>query len=96
MRQIKSLLVDIILVAIATLLALYLRDNLEFNAARVELLLPYLVISLLAAAVILPMSGVTRTLWRFSGVAEYRRLVVASITCVSPLLIKAIARTHES
>ena len=82
MRQIKSLLVDIILVAIATLLALYLRDNLEFNAARVELLLPYLVISLLAAAVILPMSGVTRTLWRFSGVAEYRRLVVASICIV--------------
>lgn len=77
MRSAKSLAIDLLLICVATILGLVIRDNLEFSWARLTVILPYLAFSLVSALVILPASGVTRTIWRFGGVADYRRLVLA-------------------
>jgi len=89
MRQIKSLLLDLLLIATATLLALYLRDNLELSAKRFEMIAPYLAFTLLAAAIILPASGVTHTLWRFAGIGDYGKLAASSALIVAVALALA-------
>ena len=94
MRQFKSLLIDLALIAIATVLALILRDNLVFSVARFAQIQTYLAFSLLSALVILPASGVTRTLWRFGGFAEYRRLAVVCLTIVLTSVTACFAVTR--
>ena len=86
MRRFKSLLFDLCLIAVATVAALLLRDNLDFSPERFAALLPYLAISLVAAAIVLPLMGVDRTLWRFSGLADYWRL----ITCCAIVVFAAV------
>ena len=68
-------LIDLSLVAVATLGALALRDNLEVSLAALQRFLPYLAITLLTAAVVLPVSGIDRTIWRFSTINDYLRVV---------------------
>lgn len=68
-------LIDLSLVAVATVCALALRDNLEVSLAALERFLPYLAITLLTAAVVLPVSGIDRTIWRFSTINDYLRVV---------------------
>ena len=82
MRPLKSLLVDLALIALATMLALLLRENLEVSPSRFVALVPYLLMTLVAGALILPLMGLNKTLWRFSGMAEYWRLVAACIVIV--------------
>ena len=41
MRRFKSLTLDLALIGLATILALVLRDNLEFSQLRFEALMPY-------------------------------------------------------
>lgn len=79
MRLLKTLAVDLALVAIATWLAVLVRFNLEIAPEILGPTLAYIVFSLLAALVMLPAAGVTRTLWRFAGLREYARLAVASV-----------------
>lgn len=81
MRRFKSLLLDLCLIATATILALLLRDNLEYSAIRFAALVPYLTLTLATAVVVLPLFEVDRTLWRFSGLNEYWRLA-ASCTLI--------------
>lgn len=88
MRQLKILLVDLLLVAVATLMALVLRDNLELSHARVEQILPYLALSVSTALLVLPFMGMTRTLWRFSGIADYMRL---ALSCALVVLVAVSA-----
>lgn len=82
MRQLKSLAIDLFLIATATLLALLLRDNLELSATRIGLILPYLALTIVFAAIVLPLVGTTRTMWRFSGIADYSRLLLACVLIV--------------
>ncbi len=56
-RRPTLLLIDLGLIAIATLLALVVRDNLEFSLTRVEALLPYLALTLAIATLVLIVSG---------------------------------------
>jgi lipopolysaccharide/colanic/teichoic acid biosynthesis glycosyltransferase len=74
--------IDLILVAAATLFALFLRDNLEFSPERTAALLPYLWLTLLSAAPVLQAAGLNRTLWRFSALGDYLRIVLAVILTV--------------
>ncbi len=57
MHRVTLFLIDLFLVALATVCALVLRDNLAPSIARLHHLLPYLVASLVAALVILPALG---------------------------------------
>jgi lipopolysaccharide/colanic/teichoic acid biosynthesis glycosyltransferase len=76
------LLVDLGLIAIATIFALVLRDNLEVSAARLQQLLPYLAMTLTAATVVLLASGLHQSIWRFSVMADYLRVVVSVLIIV--------------
>jgi lipopolysaccharide/colanic/teichoic acid biosynthesis glycosyltransferase len=76
------LLIDLGLIALATMLALVLRDNLELSLARVEILLPYLALTLAASTVVLVASGLPQSIWRYSVMADYLRVLAAVIVIV--------------
>ncbi|MGI9404664.1 MAG: sugar transferase, partial [Hyphomicrobium sp.] len=82
MHRVVLLVIDLCVVAIATVLAVVLRDNLVFSLDRLHGLLPYVVATLLAATVILPAFGLNRTLWRFSALSDYLRIVGGGIIIV--------------
>lgn len=82
MRVLKSISIDLILITIATVVSLILRDNLEISQARLILIAPYLGFTLLSAAILLPASGVSRTMWRFGGMTEYRKLILVCVGIV--------------
>ena len=82
MRRLVLLLVDLSLVAIATVVALLLRDNLVISLDRLYGVLPYLGASLIAATVILPLLGLNRVIWRFSAQSDYLRIVMAGTLTV--------------
>ena len=81
-RQQFLLFIDLGLIAIATVLALVLRDNLVFSLVRLNAILPYLGITLVTAAVVLPTSGVHRSIWRFSAMTDYLRVLVSVVIIV--------------
>jgi lipopolysaccharide/colanic/teichoic acid biosynthesis glycosyltransferase len=81
-RRLTLLFVDLGLIAIATVLALALRDNLEISSAKLESLLPYLAATLAAATIVLPAAGLTQSMWRFSAMADYLRVVAAVVAIV--------------
>ncbi|ATQ66593.1 MULTISPECIES: sugar transferase [Methylosinus] len=70
---------DLSLVALATFMALFLRDNFETTTEHVLALQPYLVVSLGAAAVIFPAFGAHRALWRFATLDDALAIVGAAV-----------------
>jgi FlaA1/EpsC-like NDP-sugar epimerase len=86
MKLAKNLVIDVALIALATLLAVVVRFNFEFTGQSVQTTLPYLAFTLLSAVAMLPASGMTRILWRFAGLKEYGRIVVASGLIVAAAL----------
>jgi lipopolysaccharide/colanic/teichoic acid biosynthesis glycosyltransferase len=82
MHRVVLLLIDLLLVAFATIAALILRDNLEIAPARLIQLLPYLIATVLAGVPVLHLAGLNRTLWRFSALVDYLRVILAVIVTV--------------
>ncbi len=62
MRALPLLLFDLVLVAVATVLAFLLRDNFNFDAESFAALLPYLALTVMVAAGALAALQVNRTL----------------------------------
>ncbi|MEQ1577726.1 MAG: sugar transferase [Hyphomicrobium sp.] len=79
MRQLYSLLGDVVLVALATLMALLLRENFEFYPERFQSFIPYLLYTLALACIALPAFGTNRTVWRFSSMSDYLRILAATL-----------------
>jgi lipopolysaccharide/colanic/teichoic acid biosynthesis glycosyltransferase len=79
MRQVMLLVIDLFLIALATVLALVLRDDLGISAARFADFAPYLVFTLAAAVIVLPALGTSRAVWRFAAMADYMRLVASAV-----------------
>jgi lipopolysaccharide/colanic/teichoic acid biosynthesis glycosyltransferase len=79
MRQVQLLVIDLFLVVLATALALVLRDNLEISEARLEDIEHYLVFTLAVALVVLPAFGTSRAVWRFTAMADYMRVLAATV-----------------
>lgn len=75
-------LIDLALIAAATIFALLLRDNFDFSFLRAQSILPYLMATVFAAAIVLSTSGLNRTIWRFSALRDYLRVTIASVTVV--------------
>lgn len=87
MRRVRLLLVDGVLIALASIFALLLRDNFEVSWTRLAALMPYLALTLTAAAAIFPLFGISRTSWRLAVMNDHLRLlgaialtVVAAVT----------------
>jgi lipopolysaccharide/colanic/teichoic acid biosynthesis glycosyltransferase len=89
MRFTLSLLVDLVLILLATVSALILRDNFEISSARLFGLLSYLTFTAIASSFIIPLSGINRTIWRFSAMPDYIRAVVA----VTAIVVCAVLTT---
>lgn len=82
MHRVVLLLIDLCLIAIATLCALLLRDNLVLSVGKLFDLLPYLGATLVAATVVLHVFGLNRALWRFSRLSDYLRISAAGLVIV--------------
>jgi|CeladaMinimDraft_18_1061708.scaffolds.fasta_scaffold00002_362 lipopolysaccharide/colanic/teichoic acid biosynthesis glycosyltransferase len=82
MHRISSLVIDLGLIASATLLASELRHDFTVGPARLAALVPYLLLTLAAATVILPAFGTNRTVWRLTTLKDYLNLTVATVLIV--------------
>lgn len=78
MRLLRILAIDLALMSVALLAAITLRDNLDLTGERLGILFPYWLSTLLIAAVVLPLSGVTDAVWRFSSMRNYLTIAAAS------------------
>jgi len=78
----KLLLIDLLLVALATVFALILRDNFEVSADRLWTLLPYLVVTLVVASVMIPALGLNRSVWRLTAMTDYLTVFTATVVMV--------------
>lgn len=82
MRRVGLLLVDGVLIALASIFALLLRDNFEVSWTRLAALLPYLALTLTGAAVLFPLFGISRTSWRLAVMSDYLQLLGAIVLAV--------------
>ena len=82
MPPLRSLLVDLFLVALATIAAAIIRDNFKIVAPRLIALVPYLVITLSVAGFVFPAFGISRSLWRFTSMRDGLRIVAATVIVV--------------
>ena len=78
MRLLRSLIPDLFLVAIATVLAVALRDNFDVSQDQIAALLPYATLTGIFAAIMLPSFGVTHSMWRFTSMRDYLSIVAAA------------------
>ena len=76
------LMIDLSLIALATVGALLLRDNLVLSAPRLQALAPYLGTTLLVAVPISILFGLNRSIWRLSAMADYLKVVLATLVIV--------------
>lgn len=82
MRRFQALVIDLVLVASASVAAFIIRDNFVLAEARYWTSLPYVALTLAAALVVLPLFRVNRSVWRFSSLIDYLYLVGASAAIV--------------
>src|SRR6476646_9689980 len=82
MHRLQLLLLDCVLIALAGVFALLLRDNLEPSAARFAAFVPLLALTLVAAVIIFPAIGISRTIWRLTALNDYLRLLTAIVLTV--------------
>lgn len=91
MRQFKALIMDLLLIAFATAMALVIRDNLEFSWPRQRAMLPYTLITLCSAVAVLTLAGISKTMWRFSGLSEYGRLLWSCVAIILTTVLLGFA-----
>ena len=82
MNRAISLLIDLCLIALATLSALVLRENFDVSLGKVQSLLPYLGTTLMVAAPVLSTFGLDRSIWHLTTMTDYVRVVAAALVMV--------------
>lgn len=96
MHRLILLLIDLALIALATVGALILRDNLEFSSERLVALLPYLGLTVLVAAPVLSVAGLDRSIWRLSAMPDYTRVLAAvGITVIAAVTLSFVVYRLE-
>jgi lipopolysaccharide/colanic/teichoic acid biosynthesis glycosyltransferase len=83
MRTFTRVVPDIFLVMLATLLALLLREDFAISIDRLIGLSPFLVGTLIGASVLLPMTGVSNTISRFSSPHDHMRILFTAAGIVA-------------
>ena len=83
MRLIKLLIVDVVLVIFASITSLLLRDNFETPPERIIGIAPYFFATAASSALILPLLGSNRAIWRFSSLPDYLRLTTAMAAAIA-------------
>jgi lipopolysaccharide/colanic/teichoic acid biosynthesis glycosyltransferase len=82
MSSLRYILVDLFLIAVATVAAPLIRDNFQIVAPRLIAFVPYLIITLGVAGLVFPVLGISRSLWRFTSLRDGLRIVAATIIVV--------------
>src|SRR5262249_20748029 len=82
MPSLKSLVFDLFLVALATIAAAITRENFEIVDAKLNALVPYLVITLSGTGVVLPTLGIHRSAWQFTSMRDCLRIAAATVVIV--------------
>lgn len=83
MRFLRALLLDLVLVMIATILAIWLRANFEISEERVIAYFRYLVLTVALSALILPIFGVGRMVWRLTSIRDYLGIIGATTAIIT-------------
>jgi lipopolysaccharide/colanic/teichoic acid biosynthesis glycosyltransferase len=81
-RRLIAFSIDLFLVAAATSLAFAIRENFEFTPDKVAALAPHFGFTVLAAAIVIPLLGLHRSVWRFTSMADYLYVVAAAVLIV--------------
>jgi lipopolysaccharide/colanic/teichoic acid biosynthesis glycosyltransferase len=81
-RKIYISLIDLYLIVIATVCASAIRDNLDFSTDKILTILPYVGWTILASLVVLPVSNMSRSIWRFSTMVDYTRVIATVFAIV--------------
>ncbi len=82
MQRLLLLVADLVLIALATVAALALRDNLEVSLESMRRLAPHLGFSLTAATGIILITGQQRSIWRLSSNSDYVRVAAVAAMIV--------------
>ena len=82
MKRLMLFCIDLCLIATGTYAAALLRANFEDPAHQLYELAPYLLLTLCAAAVTIPVFGLERSVWRFSALPDYLRVLAATAAIV--------------
>jgi len=90
-RSYGVLLVDLLWVLLAPAAALLLRDNFEIFPDRFEAIAPYSAISIAIAAIVFPIAGINRSIWRYTSLREALRIAGAVAFSVALALGAAFA-----
>ena len=90
------LLIDLSLVAFATISALAIGENFEVSLGGVHSLLPYLGATLTVAAFVLQIFGLNRSIWHLTAMTDYVRVAAAAlVTVCAAMAIGFIANRLE-
>ncbi len=81
-RTFSLLLLDLLIVALATIGALLLRDNFELWLVRLRDLAPYLTISLVVYSVVAPILGLNRAIWRLTTTRDIGNVLLGVLLTV--------------
>ncbi len=81
-RRQRSLIIDLLIIVVASVAALALRENFAITEARWWGFLPYLLFTLAVAGPTLVVLQLDRSVWRFSGLSDYVRAAAASVLIV--------------
>lgn len=87
MRRFHALALELVLIALASVAALVLRDNFEVTGDRWIAFLPYLCFTLVASAAAFPLLGTHRAVWRYTTMVDSLRVAAATTAA----LIGAVA-----
>ena len=82
MHRVLLLVIDVLLVAAATMLALVIRENFDVPPSHWVAFWPYLVATVAASVAALWAFGTNQAIWRFTTFADYPRLLAATLAIV--------------
>jgi lipopolysaccharide/colanic/teichoic acid biosynthesis glycosyltransferase len=98
MYQARLLLAELFLIAFATAAAIFLIGNCDISEARRAVCAPHLLLTLATAMIILPSLRTYRSVWRFTGMTDYLRILAATVAIVvgAAALGSSFSRTYGS
>lgn len=75
--------IDCIAIFVSAVGVFVLRDNLTLNIDRITMAWPYLAAALMASIPLLPLSGISKSVWRFTSFDDLLRIFVAATAIVA-------------
>jgi lipopolysaccharide/colanic/teichoic acid biosynthesis glycosyltransferase len=91
LRRLTLISIDLLFVALATIIAVMLRGYFDTVSETLVTLMPYSFISVGCASVIFLLGGLDRTPWRYSSVADHLQVIVLTILAILLALVLTFA-----